>query len=1122
LAEEDFRIGIVTTGVEKASSDFAKLRKVIDKSLGSIRKGTLTTRGEIQKWGADLKNVHTTSRKYYSGLEYWQKRAGKNIQGYSTLIGETSTATTKAAGKMTSGYGKVDTTVGKFTSTLQKNQRINQAVSKSYTTAGLEIERLGIYGKTAEKRIMGVNESQKKMVGTTDRIISKTRDFSSAEKYANLALKTTDKQFSKAAKSANVMALQSKAASDISARGIKSVNAGLRKQLEARVKQIETTRKLGGEVSASAMKQNNAILALNEGLKKHGTIWGKTKQGVSKTLGIIKKAGMIFLTTLGPIFLVGAALRTLKQAADWVYQPFIKFEDALYELRKTADLSMKSMLDIGDAISELSLTIPIAADELANIAATAGRLGIKGKEDILAFTETIAKMSVATTLTADQAAGDLAKIREAFDLPIERIEYLGSTLNELENTTASTVEELIAGMKNIGAAGKMLGITSHEAAALTATLSSAGMKGERAGTRLRRAFTEVARKADEITKFMGEAGEEWRKALEDEPMKALIMYLEKLAETESNIDRVSIAHEHFGKVGGFAIATLAENYPELLENLKTANKEIAWGTSLEREFLIATTKTSAQLQLLSNRADIAKRTLGEDLQPALVGIKRATTAATEAIIDFVHSLKGTSDEGKTGSSIIDVYSDEMDRLTKRSIDAGSVFDKFGRNVKRGNDILNYGMARVFPGFAEATGTVSIAQRDAAMQAQINADRLEDWNQAMEKQGDVSKYTKVGLSGMYDVAENMGLVTAGTLPDLNAYNNFLEKQPDIIKKINTNIKDEATRTAMINNLKNIETTLRQNAAKEVIDEFEGKEHLLDLNEAGYLKEIKAGYERTNKSRKEGLIIIEDTVIATKKWSEIQDKLADAIEESAKVLRIDDWEKYDELIESVWDTSKSYISTLREQGDAQIEYSEAMKKMPGFMKRMIAPYDSAIREAEALAIADKDVEAQEILTGIATEIAGKRILTTNKREQEGLGRLLDLINLQIDAYGLLPDQMGAIGKQIEEIEAAYKIDVGLDTTELEEAIERLEAKEIVIKVTGEIIEPEIEGGFQFGGKVLKTGLYKLHEGEEVISKTEIDKHIDDRSFHVSLNGITLSENYGIQKLLRDIEEYSLGRM
>lgn len=452
-----------------------------------------------------------------------------------------------------------------------------------------------------------------------------------AQKYTSALLRTNSKEWKSVSRYMDEAGISQNATTELAKTHFKTLTPNMKKELELRSKKIRQMRDMGIYSTGSAKIQEDALLRLNDAYNRHGTIIGRVRAGMQKWGERIHKFGMTFLTLLGPLFLVSAAIRTVKQAVEWATQPFIQFEDALYELRKTANLSIDEMNEMGEAITNLSLNTPIAAEELAKMAATAARLGIRGKEDILEFTKTISMMSVATTLSAEEAANSLAKIRQAFGIPIDSIETLGSVLNELENTTASTVEALVAGMENIGASAAMLGITEDAAAAMTATLIASGMAGQRAGTRLRRSFVEMAEKYDVIANQMGRSSEEVKRDIERNPTAALMDYLKFLNETESEIDRLTYAHAVFGQVGGFAIASLAQNYEALEENMETARKEMIYGTSLIEEYTKALTKTSAQLQILNNRSAQAKREIGEAFIPAVVTGKKIMLEFTEAL-----------------------------------------------------------------------------------------------------------------------------------------------------------------------------------------------------------------------------------------------------------------------------------------------------------------------------------------------------------------------------------------------------------------------------------------------------------------------------------------------------------
>ena len=102
----------------------------------------------------------------------------------------------------------------------------------------------------------------------------------------------------------------------------------------------------------------------------------------------------------------------------------IELESAMVSVQKTTGATDEEIRALRDTFIDLSKVMPISAEELANIGAVAGQLGIQGSEDIQSFTEVVAKMAIATELTAEGAALALAKISNAFGLPINEAEKL--------------------------------------------------------------------------------------------------------------------------------------------------------------------------------------------------------------------------------------------------------------------------------------------------------------------------------------------------------------------------------------------------------------------------------------------------------------------------------------------------------------------------------------------------------------------------------------------------------------------------------------------------------------------------------------------------------------------------
>lgn len=110
---------------------------------------------------------------------------------------------------------------------------------------------------------------------------------------------------------------------------------------------------------------------------------------------------------------------------------------------------------MGNDILALTRKIPMAAEELAAIAASGGQLGI-ARNDIIGFTETIAKMSVAFDMSADQAGESMAKLANVYKIPIEQIGKLGDAINHLSNNSPAKASDIVNALGRVGGVANSL------------------------------------------------------------------------------------------------------------------------------------------------------------------------------------------------------------------------------------------------------------------------------------------------------------------------------------------------------------------------------------------------------------------------------------------------------------------------------------------------------------------------------------------------------------------------------------------------------------------------------------------------------------------------------------------
>lgn len=177
-----------------------------------------------------------------------------------------------------------------------------------------------------------------------------------------------------------------------------------------------------------------------------------------------------------------AGLWGISSAVSSLTKPAIEFESAMASVNKVADFSSpKGFKDFGADLLKMSRIIPIAASDLAKMAAAGGEQGI-GTLDLPGFVDTVAKMSTAFDMSTSQAGESIGKLANIYSIPINQIGALGDAINYLSNNTNSKASEIVDVLSRVGGIAGQMGITVNQTAALSAAMLSLGQPAEIAGT----------------------------------------------------------------------------------------------------------------------------------------------------------------------------------------------------------------------------------------------------------------------------------------------------------------------------------------------------------------------------------------------------------------------------------------------------------------------------------------------------------------------------------------------------------------------------------------------------------------------------------------------------------------
>lgn len=332
------------------------------------------------------------------------------------------------------------------------------------------------------------------------------------------------------------------------------------------------------------------------------------QEGLRKLTGVLS-------STAGKLVAFGAVvsilgLRYMNKAGKEV----VAFQREVAELSKL--LGETDAFPISEAIADLSTKMPIAREELSEVAATAARLGIRGTANLLKFTETMAMMGVATDVSATDAADALARIAKQTQLPIKDIDRLASSINELSNTTATSAGEIIENMRRMAPEYARMGFSVDEIAALSATMNIVSESATRAGTRLRRLMQEMTspEKVQLFAAAIGETEINFGKLRKQDPSGTLVRVIQAMK--EGGVEALRLANSLDARAR-LAVIALSQAEADLIINLETSAKAFSENISIQKEYSRFLEIMPSKMQVYQNEMRELRREVGEAWLPVM-------------------------------------------------------------------------------------------------------------------------------------------------------------------------------------------------------------------------------------------------------------------------------------------------------------------------------------------------------------------------------------------------------------------------------------------------------------------------------------------------------------------------
>ena len=386
------------------------------------------------------------------------------------------------------------------------------------------------------------------------------------------------------------------------------------------------------KLSAGLEKAGKNVTGLNEKIAKIGTLKANIDTNVGKISSELGKWQSSLATAAS--FAV-----PVKLAVD--------FESSMAEVKKYVDFkSEDEVKNLGEQIKQLSRELGVNANELAQISASGGQLGLDSSK-IADFTKLVSKMGVAFDMSGKDAGDAIALTMNNLKLGIDEIATLGDKINYLDDKMSMVkARDIINVIGRTAGSGSILGLKGDKISALASSFLSLGKAPEVASTAMNSLFNKLANIDGQDEKFkkalqsIGMDANYLKVAMARDASGGLDMFLNTLAKVDKKA-QMGVLTDLFGTQFADDMGSLVNAIGQYNQAVNLVNDKGAIGSMDEAmKAKLATTKSG--LERLTQSFITLGVTIGEAFLPTLNLIISGLSKVANSIIAFTKAYPNFS------------------------------------------------------------------------------------------------------------------------------------------------------------------------------------------------------------------------------------------------------------------------------------------------------------------------------------------------------------------------------------------------------------------------------------------------------------------------------------------------
>lgn len=169
-----------------------------------------------------------------------------------------------------------------------------------------------------------------------------------------------------------------------------------------------------------------------------------------------------------------------------------EFDSQMTNVSKTTGLAGDELEKLKNKVVDLSKEMGVvSASTLGEYMAVAGQLGVKGSDNLLKFTESMAKLETASNIAGEEGASNIARMLTLVDGGVQNVKKFGDEIVNLGNNFAATEKEILNSATAIAQNTAVYKLGRQNTLAYATALTAVGVEAELSGSKVGKALKSI-------------------------------------------------------------------------------------------------------------------------------------------------------------------------------------------------------------------------------------------------------------------------------------------------------------------------------------------------------------------------------------------------------------------------------------------------------------------------------------------------------------------------------------------------------------------------------------------------------------------------------------------------------